>query len=82
MIKFKLAEFIEINHVASNPDEKLTRNMVAREAKVRPNVVYEMCDNVTKRVELKTLDKILSTLTRLTGKKISMADIVEYEYDE
>ncbi|KIV55272.1 hypothetical protein AM501_06615 [Aneurinibacillus migulanus] len=70
MFQFKLARVLEEN--------KITRSMLAREAKVRPNVVYEMCDNKTQRIELKTLDKLINTLNQLTGKTISIAEIIEH----
>lgn len=74
MIKFKLDRLLEENNI--------TRNALAREAKIRPNVVYEMCNNETKRIELKTLDKILETLNRMTNKPINVSDIIEYVPDD
>ncbi|GEN35945.1 helix-turn-helix domain-containing protein [Aneurinibacillus danicus] len=70
MIRFKLSELLEENGI--------TRNALAREAKVRPNSVYEMCDNQTKRVDLQTLDKLLTTLGELSGKEIVLTDVLEY----
>lgn len=74
MIKFKLDRLLEENNI--------TRNALAREAKIRPNVVYEMCNNETKRIELKTLDKILETLNRMTNRPINVSDIIEYVPDD
>ncbi|MED1874163.1 helix-turn-helix transcriptional regulator [Brevibacillus agri] len=70
MIRFKLLDFIEENGI--------TRGALAREAKVRPNAVYEMCDNKTKRVDLDTFDKILETLSNMTGRDVILADVLEY----
>ncbi|MBK0009719.1 helix-turn-helix transcriptional regulator [Bacillus sp. S35] len=70
MIRFKLSNVLEVHDI--------TRNALAREAKVRPNAVYEMCDNQTKRVDLQTLDKLIVTLNELTEKEINLNDILEY----
>lgn len=56
----------------------ISKNALAREAKVRPNLIYEMCEAKTKRIDLDTLGKIIFTLEQLTGKKHSIADIFEY----
>ncbi|WP_035289975.1 helix-turn-helix domain-containing protein [Brevibacillus thermoruber] len=70
MIRFKLLGFIE--------EHGITRGALAREAKVRPNAVYEMCDNKTKRIDLDTFDKILETLNEMTGREVTLQDILEY----
>jgi DNA-binding Xre family transcriptional regulator len=70
MFNFKLAQVLEENDIK--------RNALAREAKVRPNLIYEMCDNKTQRIELKTLDKIMNTLNQMTGKVITVADLIEH----
>jgi DNA-binding Xre family transcriptional regulator len=70
MIRFKIGQFIEENN--------LSRGGVAREAKVRPNVVYEMSNNETKRVELETLDKIMDALSRLLDRPVELHEIMEY----
>lgn len=70
MFNFRLSEILTAHNI--------TKNTLAREAKVRPNVVYEMCDNKTQRIELKTLGKLLRTLTELTGKQINVGDVLEY----
>ncbi|GAA4833128.1 hypothetical protein GCM10023310_08170 [Paenibacillus vulneris] len=71
-IKFKLAEVLEENNI--------TKNALAREAKIRPNLVYEMCNNETKRIELETFNKVMTTLNELAGegKKIKIEDIMEF----
>lgn len=70
MIRFKSAKVLE--------DNDITRNALAREAKVRPNAVYEMCDNQTKLVDLQTLDKLIETLREMSGKEIFLSDVLEY----
>jgi DNA-binding Xre family transcriptional regulator len=82
VFRFKLEEFLEENKLAGSEDEKITKNMIAREAKVRPNVVYEMAENQTKRIELKTLDKIMATLCVLTGREVRIEEILEYTLEK
>lgn len=71
--RFKLNQIIE--------EQGITRNALAREAKVRPNLIYEMCNNETKRIELDNFEKILLALFQMTGHKFEVNDIVEYQYD-
>lgn len=54
----------------------ITRNALAREARVRPNLIYDMCDGKTKRIELETLNTLISTLTVMTGRPHFLADIL------
>lgn len=72
-IIIKLAEVLEAHNI--------TKNTLAREAKVRPNLVYEMCDNKTKRIELETFDKLMTTLNELVGRNVPIQDIIEYVPD-
>ena len=67
---FKLEQVLNENNI--------TKNALAREAKVRPNLIYEICDNKTRRIELENFDKIIKTLTEMTGKKIQVHDLIEY----
>lgn len=69
-IRIKLEETLASHEV--------TKNALAREAKVRPNLIYEMCDGKTRRIDLDTLSKIISTLDRMTGHKHTIMDVLEY----
>lgn len=69
-IVFKLAEVLE--------ECGITKNALAREAKVRPNLVYELCDNKTKRIEIETFDKLMRTLNEISGRKITIDRVIEY----
>ncbi|TLS53380.1 helix-turn-helix transcriptional regulator [Paenibacillus antri] len=72
-IRIKLGEIIEQN------EGKITKNALAREAKVRPNLIYDLCDDKTKRIDLETLAVIIVTLNELTGKNYGVGDILEYQ---
>lgn len=69
-IKLKLEETLN--------DAGVTRNALAREAKVRPNLIYDMCDGKTKRIDLETLGTIIDTLNAMTGRDYTLTDIMEY----
>ncbi|PJN64554.1 hypothetical protein PAEAM_06400 [Paenibacillus sp. GM1FR] len=69
-IQIKLGETIDAANVS--------RNALAREAKVRPNLIYDLCDGKTKRVDLNTLSIIIDTLRAMTGKDYSLMDVMEY----
>ncbi|RAI96877.1 DNA-binding Xre family transcriptional regulator [Paenibacillus pabuli] len=69
-IQIKLGETIDA--------AKVSRNALAREAKVRPNLIYDLCDGKTKRVDLSTLSIIIDTLRVMTGKDYTLTDVIEY----
>ncbi|GIP55272.1 helix-turn-helix domain-containing protein [Paenibacillus vini] len=56
----------------------LSKNALAREAKVRPNLIYDMCEGKTKRLDLETLGKIIDTLNAMTGRSYTLTDVLEY----
>ncbi|WP_307721818.1 helix-turn-helix domain-containing protein [Paenibacillus humicus] len=70
-IVMKLNELLDANNI--------TKNALAREAKVRPNLIYELCENKTKRIELDNFEKIIRTLKEMTGKQIEIQDLMKYE---
>ncbi|MNJ00973.1 hypothetical protein D3C73_1604570 [compost metagenome] len=70
VIKLKLEETLS--------DAGITRNALAREAKVRPNLIYDMCEGKTKRIDLETLGTIIDTLNAITGRSYTLTDIIEY----
>lgn len=57
----------------------ITRNALAREARVRPALIYDMCDGKTRRVELATLDTLIATLTAMTGRRHTLSDVLTDE---
>lgn len=60
----------------------ITKNALAREAKIRPNAIYELCDNQTKRLDLSTFNKVLETLREMSGKDIQLFDVLKYIPDK
>ncbi|NQX61829.1 helix-turn-helix domain-containing protein [Paenibacillus qinlingensis] len=77
-IRIKLNEVLE----ATKIDKEITKNALAREAKVRPNLIYDLCEGKTKRIELETLSTIIDTLQELTGNTYSLGDVLEYVSDK
>lgn len=71
--RFKLNKILD--------EQNITRNALAREAKVRPNLIYEMYNNETKRIELDNFEKILLALFQMTGHKFEVNDLIEYQYE-
>ncbi|MDR6883576.1 DNA-binding Xre family transcriptional regulator [Bacillus sp. 3255] len=71
-----LAIRIKLNEVLESAD--VTKNALAREAKVRPNLIYDLCEGKTKRIELETMSTIIETLEEMTGNTYSISDILEY----
>lgn len=55
---------------------------LAREAKVRPNLIYDLCEGKTKRLDLDTLNNIVNTLRAMTGNDYTLTDVLEYIPDE
>lgn len=60
----------------------ITKNSLAREAKVRPNLIYDMCEGKTRRIDLDTLSNIIDTLSVMTGEKCTLTDVLEYKNEE
>ena len=69
-ITFKLDELLQ--------EIGITKNALAREAKIRPNTIYEMCHNTSKRIEFKTFNTVMETLIRLSGRPLTLNDVLEY----
>jgi len=78
MITFKIEALLEQLNEGKSEKEKITKGAIAREAKVRPNVLYEMSENKTKRVEIETLNKIMAAINRISDKKVDICDVIEY----
>jgi len=63
-------------------DIGVSKNALAREAKVRPNLIYEICDNKTKRIEIETFNKLLAALAELAGRNVLLSEIIDYIPDK
>lgn len=68
MIIFHLAELLE--------KENISQNKFARITDIRPNTINDIVNNKVQRIELRTLTKILSVITRWG---YSLTDLIEYK---
>lgn len=57
----------------------ITANALARESKIRPNTIMDMCKNKTKRIEFPTFNAIMETLIQMSDRPLTITDILEYE---
>ena len=58
--------------------EKITKYQLAKESGIRPNTISEICAGQSARLSVQTLDEILLTLNRLTGKQYGLDAIIVY----
>lgn len=63
----------------------ITKNKLAVEAKLRPNLISEMTEGKTKAIKLETLLKILDTLNEISSEQgkgfIDISDLLIYSID-
>ncbi|MFS7205979.1 helix-turn-helix domain-containing protein [Carnobacterium divergens] len=57
----------------------ISQTKFAKQTNVRPNTINDMCNNVTKRIEVTTINKILMGLNKLGDREYSITDIIKYE---
>lgn len=72
-MKWKLKTYLEENGV--------TPHALALESKLSLNSVYPAVRGTAERVSLATLDRMLAALDQLTGKRVSLADVLERDED-
>ena len=64
----------------------ITKNKLAVEAKLRPNLISELTDGKTKAIKLETLLKIMDTLNIISAEQgkgfIDVKDIIAYIPDD
>ena len=74
MIKFNLNEILkELN---------ISRTKFAHLSDVRPNTINDMCNGVTRRIEIETLNNIMKTINHLSEKHVNISDLITYIGDE
>jgi DNA-binding Xre family transcriptional regulator len=74
MVKWKLKALLEANN--------LSAYALSRAAGVAPNTVYGLARGEHERISLKVLSEVIRTLEELTGKRVSVCDLLEYERKE
>lgn len=63
-------------------DLNMSRHYFSQCSGIRPNTINDMCNNNTKRIEIKTLNAILTCLNNLSEKEINIADVMTYVNDK
>lgn len=57
----------------------VTPHQLAMKAGLSVNTVYPIARGEAKRVDLQTLDRVIDALDGLTGKRLSVCDLLERE---
>jgi len=57
----------------------LNANQVAVTAGLSPNTVYPMVRGVARRVDLRSLERVMTALVGLTGEEVRLDDLLEFE---
>jgi DNA-binding Xre family transcriptional regulator len=70
-MKWKLKSYLE--------EHDLTPHQLALESKLSVNTIYPMARGKAARVSLQTLEKVAIALDKLTGKRVSVCDLLERE---
>jgi DNA-binding Xre family transcriptional regulator len=70
MVRWRLRELLD--------KEKVSAYALAQQADVSANTVYAIARGTPKQVHLETLDAILEALSKLTGKSVTLLDVLEH----
>jgi DNA-binding Xre family transcriptional regulator len=60
---------------------KISRNHFSSISGVRPNTINDMCNGITKRIEINTLILILTCLNERSDKYIGVGDLIIFNLD-
>ncbi len=71
MVKWRLREYLDEN--------KLSAYALTKSAELAPNTVYALARGDQGRLDLEVLDKVMAALDGLTGKRVSVCDLLERE---
>jgi DNA-binding Xre family transcriptional regulator len=71
--KWKLKEFLEHHDITVYRLAKETGDQLTR------NTLYNLTTKEPKRIELNTIDVLIPALEQLTGKRVELSDLLEYE---
>jgi DNA-binding Xre family transcriptional regulator len=71
VIKFYLDEILR--------ELKISQTKFAKQANIRPNTINNIYNNKTKRFEIETLDKILTTLNSIGNRNYDVGDLIKFE---
>lgn len=61
---------------------KVSQTSFAKKANIRPNTINDMCNNQTKRIEIKTLTQVMLTLNSLSDNCYEICDLMEFKEEK
>jgi DNA-binding Xre family transcriptional regulator len=61
---------------------KISRNRFSVCSGIRPNTINDMCNGITKRIEINTLNSILICLNNMSDRSISIEDLIAFNNEE
>jgi DNA-binding Xre family transcriptional regulator len=73
-LRWKLAEYLEAH--------ELTGYKLREETRLSSNTIYPLIRGTVERIDTKTLQRILAALKSLTGKEVSVCNLLEYEQEK
>ena len=71
MVTWKLREYLDRH--------KVSAYAITKSTDLAPSTVYALARGDQGRVDLEVLDKVLTALDSLTGKRVSVCDLLERE---
>jgi DNA-binding Xre family transcriptional regulator len=69
-LEWKVKEFLEIHGISAY--------RLMKEAAIAQGTAYRLANNQAGGLSLETLDAVIEGLRRLTGKRVLLADLLEY----
>lgn len=69
-LAWKVKEFLEAHNVSAY--------RLMKEAAIAQGTAYRLANNQAGGLSLETLDAVIGALRRLTGKRVGLADLLEY----
>ncbi len=73
-LAWKVKEFLEIHGISAY--------RLMKEAGLAQGTAYRLANNQAGGLSLETLDAVIEALRRLTGKRVLLTDLLEYQEDE
>jgi hypothetical protein len=79
-LRWRLQEFINSHN--DTEGKRLTINRVVIASGLKPNTVYPIARGTSKQANLESVDQILAGLSKLTGRAVTLGEILEHQIGE
>jgi DNA-binding Xre family transcriptional regulator len=73
-LEWRVKEFLKAHSISAY--------RLMKESSLAQGTVYRLANNQANGLNLETLDAVIEALRRLTGKRVVLADLLEYEDEE